>query len=359
MNNPAQGRLCNWWTAIWSVAILSCVCAIQTHGQNVAEAARQEKARKTAEQNHSKYVYTEDDFKRQVILMPQDQARAEAHKRQQDAVPSEENAEEVPRETDPKTDSLGEVARRYRQEKAAREAELTSKKKFTPFPYKLREDPLAVPEPGIARLIAPDSGSLVSGPAKPSVPGLAPNSPARVPRSHGRLSPFQPRPLTAEPSVFPRALLAVPPTPRLEIEHRPPEKGDVSIMGNRGMQRVTVQQGQSWWKLAELYLGNGARWPELKKLNPDAGAPGDLLKTGTVVVLPQLAKASQSSPARTVEVQRGDSLWSLAKEHLGRGSAWTCLARANPTITDYTHLIIGMSVQLPEVQALKVDNLQK
>jgi nucleoid-associated protein YgaU len=116
---------------------------------------------------------------------------------------------------------------------------------------------------------------------------------------------------------------------------------------------IEVHRGQSWWKLAELYLGSGTRWRELRKLNANAGGPPELLILGSVVVVPETAKAAESLVPGSIRVRKGDSLWSLAHQYLGHGSAWGCLASANPMIVDFTHLAVGTSVRLPEGDALK------
>ncbi|HTQ96035.1 MAG TPA: hypothetical protein VMH89_04480, partial [Candidatus Acidoferrum sp.] len=49
---------------------------------------------------------------------------------------------------------------------------------------------------------------------------------------------------------------------------------------------------------------------------------------------------------------KGDTLWSLAQEHFGHGSAWACLASSNPQIVDYTHMAVGTVVRLGGAEAL-------
>jgi len=67
-----------------------------------------------------------------------------------------------------------------------------------------------------------------------------------------------------------------------------------------------------------------------------------------VVVVPATNISAKVAP-ETIQVRKGDSLWSLAKKHLGHGSAWTCLASANPQIVDYTHLAVGSVLQIPDL----------
>jgi nucleoid-associated protein YgaU len=153
--------------------------------------------------------------------------------------------------------------------------------------------------------------------------------------------------MTNTPPQPPAAILVVPgfpehgpAVPRLEEKSLP---RPAVIAATR---QIEVQAGQSWWKLAELYLGDGARWPELRKLNSSADGAPELLKRGSKVLVPETQQKADSG-SHSVPLQKGDSLWSLAQEHLGRGSAWVCLAAANPQITDYTHIAVGTPVRLP------------
>ncbi len=141
-----------------------------------------------------------------------------------------------------------------------------------------------------------------------------------------RISPFQPRPLAPTPSIPPAGLVARPAIPvRPSNEMRGMEKTVSPESLSARTRRIEVQPGQSWWKLAELYLGDGTRWPELRRLNT-AGGPPDLLKSGSSVVVPVAANHAKG-PTQVIEVRHGDTLWSVAKEHFGRGAAWTCLER--------------------------------
>ncbi len=350
VGGPVRTGLYEWRRVILFAMVVAFVCVTQAHGQTVAEAPRQEKEHKAAEPNPPQHVYTEEDLKRQVILTPEDQARVEARKQQKSNSPGEENVQRLPNGTEPLTDSLGEIARRYRQEKAARKAEATENKKFAPFPYTVPDTSLAEPSVSSAPLSGPILGMERNGASKPPVPSLGPESSPRVSNSHGRISPFQPRPLNAVPAPPPLGFTAEPVPPRPATPLRPLARSVQPPANTPGMRQIEVQPGQSWWKLAELYLGNGARWPELRNMNANAGGPPELLELGSRVMVPETSRHEMLSP-QTVTVKKGDSLWSLAQEYFGRGTAWSCLASANPQIVEYTRIPIGMSVRLPEGKA--------
>ena len=137
VSGPVLGPSCEWRRAILCGVVFLCVCGIQVRGQDVADAARQAKARKADEQKSPKHVYTEDDLKRSVILTPDDQARVEARKKLQNSVPAEQNALQKPAETAPLTESLGEIARKYRQQKAASGCGVSNQKEIHAIPLQV------------------------------------------------------------------------------------------------------------------------------------------------------------------------------------------------------------------------------
>src|SRR5438445_13494218 len=79
-------RLCSPGALFVSCAVFG---ATQCSAQDVAEAARQERAQKESKQKKSKHVYTEQDLKRDQILTPEDRAQVEEKKNQLDATAAE------------------------------------------------------------------------------------------------------------------------------------------------------------------------------------------------------------------------------------------------------------------------------
>jgi hypothetical protein len=272
---------------------------------DVAEAARQERARKAGQQNNPQHVYTDEDLKKNKILVPADQARVEARKKQNESAPepkqnglqnAPQNATVVPAPGDPnsQTESLGEVARRYRAEKAAREAAEAAAKNLAPFPYAVTkpEPALAEPKPEIAPVAPGNPGISVRkhvevSPLAPRVSNVAKNG--RV-----RISPFQPRPFDhpiapVQPAPVAPAKPAERPTTRIApIDPKPPFNAEHSVTANRPvvaspklelqpLLSIRVEHGDSWWKLAQRHLGSGARWPELRAINAASADPADYL----------------------------------------------------------------------------------
>ncbi len=355
--DPAWGPSFETRRIFFCSVLLFLFTATFAHGQDVAEAARQEQSRKAAQPKASRHVYTDEDLKRQNILTAEDQARVEARKKHPQPAPGQQNAEQLPINATPQPESLGEVARRYRRENAAHAAEQAEKNKFVPFPYQLPAGSLAVPTPGVALGVEP----------APRLDSLEPTAPSPVPASHAapiapfahsRISPFQPRPFAAAPYTPRLAPPAMPltganaPSMLPSIPHAVPAR-PVIAAGSEGLRLVQVHRGESWWKLAKWYLGNGARWQELRKLNAEHAGPPESLKLGSMVLVPEDARRGDTAIPHSITVKRGDSLWSLARQHLGHGSAWMCLAQANPQIKDYLHMAIGAPLRLPADASLE------
>jgi len=312
------------------------------HAQDTADAARPERARKSAQQKHpSLHVYTDEDLKRDKILTPEDQARVAARRNQKNATPGQQNAEASPADTNQDADSLGEIARRYRQEKAQREAKEAAKKSFAPFPYSVPDPTLAVPKPEMVPLAPPEKPKFF--------PFSAPRPSSSNNSARGRISPFQPRPLLAAPPserIAPNNPTALP-----RVEHIAPAKPTPPIE-LPGLHSIQAQRGDSWWKLAERYLGDGSRWQELRALNPATSEPIELLRQGSVVLVPGASSVNQASSKSTILVKKGDTFWGLARTHFGHGTAWTCLASANPHVSDSTRLSIGSVLHFPTADEL-------
>src|SRR5258708_39466600 len=100
------------------ILIISCTVFgfSQCCAQDVADAARQEQARKQNQQKKPKHVYTDEDLKRAQILTPEDRAEVEARKLQQ-PLPGAENAQPLDAQAVTADEPLGDVARRYRKQR--------------------------------------------------------------------------------------------------------------------------------------------------------------------------------------------------------------------------------------------------
>jgi nucleoid-associated protein YgaU len=325
-------------------------------GQGVADAARQERARKESRQKKPKHVYTAEDLKHQHILTPEDRAQLEARKNQQPSVPvntqqpqdavagsavaQDANVSAAAPGADataPSTNSanvpLGDVARRLRKEKQSQQLQRSAE-----FHLPFADAPvLASPKAPAQPLVSPAT-------VPPTVANPAPRVVAPL-RPFVKRSPFErPRVLPAPPVVSsPRGLTPAPLVPRVLRAPVAPRVSSSPVISGK-LIIVTVKPGDSLWKFAASRLGNGRRWQELLALNPGLRNP-DVLQVGSEIVVPS-SVAPPRAPAKHT-VRHGDTLWSIAQTQLHRGTAWTCIASANPDLHNANLLREGQVLLLP------------
>jgi len=127
-----------------------------------------------------------------------------------------------------------------------------------------------------------------------------------------------------------------------------------------------VAEGESMYRLAERYLGNGADWKKIADANPGKVGPEGQLVTGVELVIPGAAAPStpitatppkpaptpatkpQARPEKTYTVRAGDSLFSIAKSQMGNGGAWEKLYQANrDKLKNPDQVREGMTLRIP------------
>lgn len=373
------------WFALYRCAPCAAVCAgllvaaLPSRAQDVAEAARQERAKKAKEQKTEHHVYTNDDLKREHILTPRDEARAEAKRKNSPVAPGNQQQQASDTNKNSNQESLGEIARRYRREKAVREAEEALKKESpSGFPMRIPAQTFASPmgvapkAPGArprGEVRPPAFGNKILRSAPRSVGpnmsdarrGVVVNPSPNVSRDFAmprrpfvpkRASPFEPRPYVAPatPVAPSRTLRAVPMAPApparvLRAEPASPALPPVAAIHGK-VKAVIVEAGDSWWKLSREYLGRGSRWQELAALNAGEANP-DFIEAGSEVLVPAASEVPQTKQASRITVRKGDTLWSIAKAHFGSGLAWNCLALANSEISNPDVIFPGELVLIP------------
>ena len=319
--------------------------------QDVAEAARQERARKESQQKKSKHVYTAEDLKRDHILTPDDRAQLEARKNQQTSPTTTQQPQDTvsgfvlaqdanSSTTNPKASAapatssanvpLGDVARRLRKEKQSQQLQRSAE-----FHLPFTDTPVLASPKAPAQPLVPPAVTV-----PPTVVNPAPRVVAPL-RPFVKRSPFErPRVLAAPPPLAPepRAPHLLPGPPIARVAPSPSK----AISGKLIL--VTVQPGDSLWKFAAVYLGNGHRWHELLALNPGIGKP-DLLDVGSQIVIPA-SPASPRAPTKYT-VRHSDTLWTIAQTQLHRSSSWSCIAQANPDLRDANLIHEGQVLLLP------------
>jgi nucleoid-associated protein YgaU len=316
----------------------------QQNSQDVAEAARQERARKQ-QAAAERHVYTNDDLHHSKILTADDQARAAAAKEKQHPLTPTAQPEAQPLDANTVTpqEPLGDVARRYR-----------NAKKISPFHLPTNQPELASP-----KIVSPIPELTPITPAKPQPPArnfvmVRPNAPAssvaspNAPtfpsaRAH-RIDPFVGRrtePVAPSKSYErPVAPMVVAPHPSVASPARP-------AISHQLESQVVVQPGDTLWTISRQHLGRGTRWLELMAANPNLPDPARLVP-GTVLSLPAKSTSAQRSRApQTVTVTAGDTLTKLALTTYGHASYWHCIAQANPKLSNPDRLDVGQVLSLP------------
>jgi nucleoid-associated protein YgaU len=116
-------------------------------------------------------------------------------------------------------------------------------------------------------------------------------------------------------------------------------------VNNINAAKIRIQPGDSLWKLARRHLGSGSRWNELLASNPKISNPNHI-QPGTLLVVPTTVLRPRVQPP-SITIHSGDSLWKLAASQLGSGVAWPCIAQANPQLRDANLLRPGQILILP------------
>jgi nucleoid-associated protein YgaU len=336
----------------------------QPDSQSVAEAARAEKARKAAQQKKEAHVYINEDLKQSQILTQQDRAQVEARKDNSPAAPA------VNAEKNSAPESLGEVARRYRRQKLenAQAAETAIEEPTSRFPMNISQPSFAAPVKPVAPSVAPNSHP--HSPAKllqrispsrrdpfsrqrfyPVLPNehapLAPNFSAPAKPAISLTAPASPAPAVraaSPPAAAPKLLLPAKPVPA-RPSLAPPNAPVAPSITHPGGNQIRIKPGNSLWRLARRHLGSGSRWGDLLAVNPTISDPLHL-QPGTVLVVPASELRSRVQPP-SITVHSGDTLWKIAASQIGSAAAWPCIAQANPQLRNANLLRPGQLLLLP------------
>ncbi len=148
----------------------------------------------------------------------------------------------------------------------------------------------------------------------------------------------------ASPTVTRPAVIIIPKPPEQRpLPEHPPNQSEFTTQGKEN--EVRVSEGDSLWKLAKRHLGDGMQWTQLLAANPQLKDP-NVIHAGDWIQLPQ-SKLSTTTSRSQVRVKKGDSLWKLAQTILGSGFAWSCFAQANPEISNANLIYSGQVLTVP------------
>ena len=94
--------------------------------------------------------------------------------------------------------------------------------------------------------------------------------------------------------------------------------------------------GDTWESLALRFYGSGSRAELLRHNNEGMDAPGELIS------VPAKDDLGEAAGVLTVQVQRGETLWEVARRTLGDGARWKEIYDANrDVISDPNYLVPG------------------
>jgi nucleoid-associated protein YgaU len=380
--------------------LIAALMPVAGRAQDVAQAARQEKSRKASQGPRQSHIYTNEDLQKAEILSQDERTAMEARRKISDGPAENALAEAVsakPALDRPAIDdgekmvaseSLGEVARRYRREKAVRQAERASADlPASQFHLAVTTPVLAEIAPrGIlsarASVLPPAAKSRVRSSDAPrrrdpfARPGSGELEIANRPatnRSRATFANALPGGTAAKETVAPNAGEAhaavrttnsgahaaagttrstgAPPMIANEIPmvSRP---GASLVVASPGEEMIVVRAGDSLWSLSRRYSGVGAQWRGWLAANP--GIAEKRLRPGMRLVRPGVAATvGVAIPLRnvhagnTITVRSGDSFWKIAAERYGAGQLWPCIARANPEWRDVAKIYPGQSLIVP------------
>lgn len=115
--------------------------------------------------------------------------------------------------------------------------------------------------------------------------------------------------------------------------------------------RYTVKSGDTLWKIARQFYGNGAMWTKIYADNKTTIKNPNKIYVGQVLLIyPSIGDGTYitESGAKTYRVKRGDTLWSIAEEMYGKGKRWKKIYEANKgTLSDPNKLYAGQILIIP------------
>lgn len=358
--NPSPPRTAaRWLVAAAPLACLTLLSAAPMRAQSVADAARQERARQQADAERATHVYTDEDLAKAKILTPQDRARYAAARKDW-ITPEDWQLADLPMQRQQPEQSLGEIAWSYRVARMAQQLATMDAPAMPPnHAFALPTFLTAMGEP--KRPVDGRAKRAVQANGRTHIPDL----PEALPMPNALAYPAFTLTSPAPPAAAATRAATAHVTPDLgldtsmNLELTPARHGHrvlsevrpIGLAPSRheqaaSMTATRVEPGDTLWKIAQEKLGSGYRWKEIAAANPRLKASTKIL-AGEQLRLP-FPESFSALRQRTHRVSTGDTLWKLARAAFGNGTAWLCLAHANPGIQNPDLLLPGQDVQIPE-----------
>ena len=333
------------------VATVLLSCAGPCFAQNVADAAKLERERKEHTAHRANHVYTNDDLKRKHILVPEDQERALEARRNAASPAYDANNNSATPDAPAGADGVipGQPLINGAPAISLLPFSLPQAQAFGEFapamsaPYFAAKNFRAPAAPRVRRAHPMFDDSLIIDLQKNQSLPVAPEFPA---------SPTPtPTPSDATTHFAAPAHMHASATVHTSIPAHSSIPAHASIPARTtaplatATSAVRVQRGDSLWRLAEQHLGNGNRWHELAELNPEIGDP-NVIHVGDAIRL--AAPTQEAQGAKRFIVQPGDTLSSVAQTEFGNARAFPCIDNANPNLRTADLIFPGQSLVVPD-----------
>jgi nucleoid-associated protein YgaU len=352
--------------------------AQEQQDQSVAEAARQERARKQEAAKNAKHIYTEEDLKHPHILTPEDRAQIEA--KRTECAQKNNSSPAAPQNSPASLDAnsqtpqipLGDVARQLRKQK---ELQALKPKQTEPFHLPFETPALASPILPERPAIRPPAQPVLH--PKSSSPKTPPNVFRRDPFAAVPVRPEVQRPEIRRSEIRPRVRENVRPGirpeassdihPKVQEALRPIIPPNVRLDFSNDVHPTLRAHGRLI-SPAQPKISSHFATPSIlvQRVQPSAPAAVSTIRPSepSEIVAPvqPVAPAVVVQPAQptrapsaviatqhTISVRPGDSLWKLAQLNLGRGNRWRELFALNPKIANPNRIRAGAQLNLPDV----------
>lgn len=264
---------------VGAIAVVLALGAGAASAQSLGEIARRERERRGTLTQHSP-VLTNEDFQRRKILEPIRETVSESVA--QPVTPVAEAPVTTPVQV-----SLGEYARRLREERAARLRQQDDVR------VAAAPTPVLQPEPAPVIINSTDRVRFLDTAGRPvSLGEYVRQLRQSAPQVAVNQNPA-PAPVVAPPRVslgeYARGLQIARKAKRLEI---------IEPVGDVSATVVGVQRGDTLWKLSAFYLGRGDLWTTLWKANPQLSNP-NLIHPGQLLRLPDATQLARNGSPRS------------------------------------------------------------
>lgn len=219
-----------------------------------------------------------------------------------------------------------------------------------PFAPAASADPSASPLPADATASAaavPPPADMGAAPAADPTAPAAPEAPAA---NVAAAAPSEPAPVAeaAQPAAAP-------------VSESNGTTLSGGILPEKGSKMpYYIQRGDTLASIAQKIYGDKNKWKSLAEenniLNPSLIYAGDVLLYTLSEKSNTFAEKYEGAPRKTVKVEKGDSLSSIATKVLGSSASWRTLWKQNPQIKNPDVISVGMMLTYTSTTSVAENN---